>query len=595
MQLEIDKILRQALANAFQELFQLNVQASDLPLLATKKEFEGHRTLTVFAYTKPTGQKPEDLAHQLGKYLQENLAQVSGYNVIKGFLNIVVADSYWASAFEAALLKPDFGSAPPKNEKVVVEYSSPNTNKPIHLGHTRNNSLGYALSQILKTAGYEVTMTNLVNDRGIHICKSMIAYQRFGNGETPASAGIKGDHLVGKYYVEFDKAYKAEISELVEKGHTEEQAKKEAPIMKAAQAMLQAWEANDPETVNLWKLMNGWVYEGFEATYKRMGVTFDHYYYESNTYLLGKDIVEEGLQKGVFYRRPDGSVWCDLTADGLDEKLVLRADGTSVYITQDLGTADLKYKDFNCNRSIYVVGNEQDYHFRVLFLILKKLGRPYAEGLYHLSYGMVNLPSGKMKSREGTVVDADELMDDLVATARERTQELGKIAELESAEAEALFHKLGLGALKYFLLKVEPQKTMLFNPEESIDMQGNTATFIQYTHARVSSILRKASQMGLQWKGIAPETLQTAEGELIRLLLNYPVKIEEAAKEYSPAVVANYLYEVAREYNRFFTDLSIFKAENENLMGFRVAISALTGRVLRSAGGLLGIEMPERM
>ncbi|RZK89017.1 MAG: arginine--tRNA ligase, partial [Pedobacter sp.] len=497
--------------------------------------------------------------------------------------------------FNNTLLQPDFLAIKPRGEKVMVEYSSPNTNKPLHLGHVRNNLLGYSVSELLKADGYDVIKVNLVNDRGIHICKSMLAWQNWGNGETPESSGLKGDHLVGKYYVVFDKEYKKEIEALVAEGQTEDEAKKNAPLIKAAQQMLLQWEQGNAEVVGLWEKMNGWVYAGFDVTYKKLGVDFDKYYYESNTYLLGKDTVEEGLAKGVFFKKEDGSVWIDLTADGLDQKLVLRADGTSVYITQDLGTAQMKYDDFGMDRSIYVVGNEQDYHFKVLFLILEKLGKSWAKGLYHLSYGMVDLPSGKMKSREGTVVDADDLVDEMVATAKQKTEELGKTNDFEEADKDELYQTIGLGALKYFLLKVEPKKRLLFDPAESIDFQGNTGPFIQYTHARIKSLLSRADyQFAVaDYDNI---TLTPTELEMVMLLAKYPNEISEAAKAYSPAFIANYLYEVAKLFNKFYHEVPpIIKEEDATAKQHRLNICKIAADVIKSGMNILGIHVPERM
>lgn len=594
----IDQLLRTSIAQAFQACFAHSVAPADVMLQTTRKDFAGDRTLVTFAYTKALGKGPEQLGETLGAWLKEHDALVVGYNVVKGFLNLEIADSFWASVLAAYQTLPNPVQLPATGQKVMVEYSSPNTNKPLHLGHLRNIFLGYSISQILKAAGHEVVMTNLINDRGIHICKSMLAYQRFGNGETPASAGIKGDHLVGKYYVAFDEAYRAEVKALEEAGAKEADAKANAPLMKAAQEMLRQWEEGNEEVIALWQTMNGWVYDGFEDTYRTIGVSFDHKYYESNTYLLGKDIVEEGVAKGVFYKKEDGSVWCDLTEEGLDQKLVLRSDGTSVYITQDMGTADLKYNDFGTERSIYVVGNEQDYHFKVLFHIMRKLGRPYAQGLYHMSYGMVSLPSGKMKSREGTVVDADDLLAELVSIAESRTRELGKIDDFDSEEARQLNHIMGVGAIKYYLLKVEPVKGMMFNPQESVDFQGNTATFIQYTHARIRSIERKAAEMGVSTTDIttvAPAAMHTAERNLALVLAEVQDRVQEAADGYSPATLANYFYEVAKTYNSFFAECPVLKAEDAHTIAFRVQLSSLTGSVLRHVGALLGIQMPERM
>lgn len=595
---DLDQLLRAAIAKAFLACYNHALEADGIMLQATRKDFAGDRTLVTFAYTKALGKGPEQIGQTLGEWLVANVEEVVGYNVVKGFLNLEVADSFWANTIAAYQQQSVPGQWPANGEKVLVEFSSPNTNKPQHLGHLRTNFLGYSVAQILKAYGHEVITCNLVNDRGIHICKSMLAYQRLGNGETPESSGIKGDHFVGKYYVAFDRAYKAEVNGLMEAGKTKEEAEATSTWMSEAKAMLRAWEAGDPEVLQLWELMNSWVLGGFKATYDRLGITFDQYYYESQTYLLGKDIVEEGLAKGVFYQKEDNSVWCDLTDIGLDQKLVLRSDGTSVYMTQDLGTSDMKYQQFGAERSIYVVGNEQDYHFKVLFGILTKLGRSYAPGMHHLSYGMVNLPSGRMKSREGTVVDADDLLTELETIAEERTRELGKIEDMESAAAKQLFHDLGEGAIKYYLLKVDPVKTMLFNPEESVDFQGNTATFIQYTHARISSIKRKAEQLGIDFGSIgqkAPNQLHPAERTLALQIADFKDVIKNAALSYSPALVANYLYDLAKAYNSFFAECPVFKAESQELVSFRAQLSELTGRVIKQAGLQLGISMPERM
>jgi arginyl-tRNA synthetase len=593
--MHIEPVLQQSVSQAFEELFGVQVPAASVSLQPTRKDFEGSHTFVTFPYAKQTRKSPDETARLIGEYLQSRTEIVARFNVVKGFLNLTLTDRVWLDVFRSLEADPQYGEFPDNGRAVMVEYSSPNTNKPLHLGHLRNNFLGYSVAEILKANGYKVFRTNVVNDRGIHICKSMLAYVKFGQGETPQSAAMKGDHLIGKYYVEFDKRYKKEVNTLKTEGMGEEEAKKKAPLMLEAQEMLRKWEQGDPDTVTLWKQMNGWVYEGFEQTYRRMGVWFDKYYYESNTYLLGKDIIEEGLQKGVFYRRPDGSVWADLTPDGLDEKLVLRSDGTSVYITQDLGTADLKYGDYGMEKSLYVVATEQDYHFQVLFLILKKLGRTYADGLYHLSYGMVDLPTGRMKSREGTVVDADDLMDEMVQTARERTQELGKIEEYSSEHANNLYELLGLGALKYFLLKVDPKKRMVFNPEESIDFQGHTASYIQYSHARTSAILRKAKsdQVSSDWSEL--KEIHATEKDLIALMASYPDRVKEAGTDYSPAVLAQFAYDLARSYSRFFTDVSIFNAGTEAEKRFRVALTAQTARLIRKSMNLLGIGVPERM
>ncbi len=586
----IQQQLQEQLAKGLHELFSIEV--TEIVLQETKKEFEGAYTLVVFPYTKQAGKAPAAIATDLGNYLLANCSIVKAFQVVQGFLNISIQDSAWLSVLaEVASDKNPFQLAS-KGEKVLIEYSSPNTNKPLHLGHLRNNFLGFSVAQILAAGGYEVVKTNLVNDRGIHICKSMLAYQLFGNQETPESAGIKGDHLVGKYYVAFDVEYKKEIKELMATGLDEEQAKKQAPILLQAQEMLLKWEQGDAEVMNLWNTMNAWVFAGFEKSYQTMGVSFDKIYRESNTYLLGKQLVDEGLASGVFFQKPDGSVWINLEAEGLDEKLVLRKDGTSVYITQDMGTAQLKYEDFKANQSVYVVGNEQDYHFEVLFHILKKLNKPFSQGNFHLSYGMVDLPSGKMKSREGTVVDADDLMAEMIQTAKDRTLELGKIDGFTEAESNELFHNLGLGALKYFLLKVEPKKRMLFNPEESIDFQGNTGPFIQYTHARICSILRKGGDI----KPIVTDSeLANSEQELIYLLGEYKATIAQAAANFAPSVIANYAYDLAKTFNKFYNEITILSEENEVKRNIRLTLAELTGKTIQHATSLLGVVSPNRM
>jgi len=577
------------------QLYNQELPESQVSLQDTRAEFEGQITIVVFPVVRMSKKSPEATGTDLGNYLVEHVEEVTGFNVIKGFLNLSIADSYWTTLFNDELLRSDFGAIAPTGKKVMVEYSSPNTNKPLHLGHVRNNLLGYSVAELLKANGSEVYKVNLVNDRGIHICKSMLAWQKWSNGETPESSGMKGDHLVGKYYVLFDKEYKKEIDTLVQQGKTEEEAKKTAPLIQEAQAMLLAWENGDQEVIDLWKKMNGWVYDGFAVSYKNLGVDFDKYYYESNTYLLGKSSVEEGLAKGVFFKKPDGSVWIDLTEDGLDQKLVLRADGTSVYITQDLGTAQMKYDDFNMDESIYVVGNEQDYHFKVLFLILEKLGKTWAKGLHHLSYGMVDLPNGKMKSREGTVVDADDLVAEMINTAREKTEALGKVNEFSEEEKETLYYNIGMGALKYFLLKVEPKKRLLFDPAESIDFQGNTGPFIQYTHARIKSLLNKAEYKTAKSIGEGV-TLTPTEREMIILQSKYPAEIAQAAKGFSPASLANYLYEVAKMFNKFYHEIPpIIKEENEGLKQQRLNLSWVTANILKSGMKILGITVPERM
>ncbi|RWU09846.1 arginine--tRNA ligase [Pedobacter chitinilyticus] len=580
---------------AIKELYGQDIAEDVINLQETRKEFEGQVTIVVFPVVRFSKKSPEETGNDIGSFLQQNVAEVVGFNVVKGFLNLSITENYWINLFNDTLLASDFLVVKPNGQKVMVEYSSPNTNKPLHLGHVRNNLLGYSVSELLKADGYEVIKTNLVNDRGIHICKSMLAWQKWGNGETPESTGLKGDKLVGNYYVVFDKEYKKEINALVATGQTEEEAKKNAPLIKEAQQMLLQWEQGDATVVGLWEKMNGWVYSGFDVTYKKLGVDFDKYYYESNTYLLGKDTIEEGLAKGVFFKKEDGSVWIDLTADGLDQKLVLRSDGTSVYITQDLGTAQMKYDDFKMDKSIYVVGNEQDYHFKVLFLILEKLGKSWAKGLYHLSYGMVDLPSGKMKSREGTVVDADDLIAEMVDTAKQKTEELGKTNEFTEAEKAELYDTIGLGALKYFLLKVEPKKRLLFDPAESIDFQGNTGPFIQYTHARIKSLLGRASYQFAQ-ADYASIKLTPTELDMIMLLAKYPTEISNAAKAYSPAFIANYLYEVAKLFNKFYHEVPpIIKEEDTSVKQHRLNICKITADVIKSGMTILGIKVPERM
>lgn len=593
-----DKIKGQISAG-FKKIFNADLAVDEIDLQPTRKEFEGSLTFVIFPYLKYTRQKPEDSAQALGKYLLENSDLLESFNVIKGFLNLKLKTGTWLDLFGEIMSDTEYGFYAPNGRHVIIEYSSPNTNKPLHLGHLRNNFLGYAVAEILKANGYKVHKLNLVNDRGIHICKSMLAYLEYGAGETPESSGIKGDHLVGKYYVKFDSVYRKEISGLVAAGMPEEEAKTKASSLLRAQEMLRKWEEGDEEVVALWKKMNGWVYQGFDETYRKIGVDFDKTYYESETYLLGKDIVEEGLQKGVFHKKENGSVWIDLSADGLDEKLLLRADGTSVYMTQDLGTAELKYREFPFDKSIYVVGNEQDYHFDVLFKILKRLGKPYANGMVHLSYGMVDLPSGKMKSREGTVVDADDLVQEMLDTAERHTKELGKIEGFTDTQARELYEILGLGALKYYLLKVDPKKRMLFNPEESIQFQGFTGPFIQYTHARISAILRKAAEMQLDYADPKvfrdlPELLEV-EQELIHIIAEFRDKIREAADIFDPSVLAQYIFELAKEYNRFYAEAPIFGEENEKRMLFRVALSGQTARVIARGLRLLGIKAPERM
>lgn len=609
--MNIEKLLIEQIAIALNTLFEQNIAPQTLALQPTKKEFEGDLTFVVFPYTKISKKSPEETATLIGNFLARENTIVEKYNIVKGFLNFVIKPQVWIKLLSEFAQTSNFGQQKANGKKVMVEYSSPNTNKPLHLGHLRNNFLGFAVSNILEANGYEVLKANLVNDRGIHICKSMLAYQKFGHGETPISANVKGDKLVGNYYVRFEQENKKlaailyqefEAQGLITDEKTEETYKDKAKLgtslMKEAQEMLKKWETGDETVVNLWKTMNGWVYEGFDKTYTTIGVKFDKFYYESNTYLLGKDIIEEGLAKKIFYKKPDNSVWIDLTADGLDHKLVLRGDGTSVYITQDIGTADLKYVDFPMQKSIYVIGNEQDYHMKVLKLIMQKLQRPYADGMHHLSYGMVELPSGKMKSREGTVVDADDLVQELIELAQETTKELGKVQELSDTEKQNLYNILGLGALKYFLLKVDPKKTMLFNPEESLQLNGDTATYIQYTYARTATVLREAALQKIDYSHSVWENevgLHEIEQSLIQHLSQYPVVLHHAAENLSPALVGAYCYDLAKLYGRFFHDLSIFKAESTTLRAFRLAMSAEVGKTLKHAMGLLGVVMPERM
>jgi arginyl-tRNA synthetase len=592
----IDNELKEEIVKAFKTLFDHDLAIESFSLQPTRKEFAGTHTMVMFPYAKQTKKSPEDSGTALGNYLKEKSSLIADFNVVKGFLNLIISDEHWLKALSTIVAEPNFGQLSPNGQKVMVEFSSPNTNKPLHLGHLRNNFLGDSLSKILSAAGYDVMKVYLVNDRGIHICKSMIAYDRYGNGETPDSSGLKGDHLIGKYYVLFDKEYKEEIAQLVADGMEEEQAKKKAPVMLAAQEMLLKWEEGDKQVVDLWKKLNGWVYDGFNATYETMGITFDKVYYESETYLLGKDLVQEGLVSGVFFTKDDGSVWVDLAAEKLDEKLVQRGDGTSVYITQDIGTCDLKHKDFVFDQSVYVVGNEQDYHFKVLFSIMGKLGRSYADGLHHLSYGMVDLPSGRMKSREGTVVDADDLMQEMFDTAERQTRELGKIEGLTDEQAAELYITLGLGALKYFLLKVDPKKRMLFDPQESIEFQGHTGPFIQYTHARISAISRRAQTLDVGSDfSTAGIQLHPRELELIYKLTEFPKTILAAAKEYSPALVAQYVYDLAKEYNGFYQDVPIFSEEDPNVVKLRVAISKNVAKVIKESMRLLGVAVPYRM
>ncbi len=595
-QMGIESILEIKVKEAVAELF--STELPQVEFQPTRKDFEGDVTVVVFPMLRYVKGNPAQIGEQIGEYLKEKVDEVSGFNVIKGFLNLVIGNQFYTDQFDEIASSENYGIASNlSNEAVMVEYSSPNTNKPLHLGHVRNNLLGYSVAEILKAAGKKVYKTQIINDRGIHICKSMLAWKRFGNQETPETSGLKGDKLVGNYYVAFDKAYKKQIEDLVTQGVDKKMAEKEAPILLEAQEMLQKWEAGDEEVVSLWKTMNSWVYEGFAETYKNMGVDFDTLYYESDTYLLGKDVVADGLTRGVFFKKEDGSVWIDLTHEGLDEKIVLRSDGTAVYMTQDIGTAIQRVKDYpDVGGMVYTVGNEQDYHFKVLFLILKKLGYSWSSNLFHLSYGMVDLPSGKMKSREGTVVDADDLMNEMAQTAGEIAEELGKLEDYSEEQKLGLYHMIGLGALKYYILKVDPKKRILFNPEESVDFQGNTGPFIQYTYARIQSILRKAEEIGASGKDAKKITdLHPKEKELIKQLMLYPETIQLAAENYSPALIANYTYDLVKEFNSFYQQVSILGESDENQRFFRIQLSRKVGEVIKSAFKLLGIGVPDRM
>ena len=588
-----EEFILSVVKRATEELYGVS---DNIQIQKTRKEFEGDYTVVVFPLLKASRKSPEATATELGEKIVASTPEIKSFNVIKGFLNLAIDSSFWAARFQEIVEAENFGMAAPSGRTIMIEYSSPNTNKPLHLGHVRNNLLGYSVATILKANGHNVIKVNLVNDRGIHICKSMLAWQLYGGGETPASSGMKGDHLVGKYYVEFDKHYKAQVKELMaEKGLSEDEAKKQAPIMLQAQEMLRKWEAKDPEVYALWETMNGWVYEGFDVTYKAMGVDFDKVYYESQTYLLGKSLVEDGLKKGVFFRKEDNSVWIDLEADGLDQKLLLRGDGTSVYMTQDLGTALSRFEENSLDDMIYVVGNEQNYHFQVLKLVLKKLGYEWSDNIFHLSYGMVELPEGKMKSREGPVVDADDLIADMIGTAREMSDELGKLDGCSEEEAAAICEMVGLGALKYFILKVDPKKTMLFDPRESIDFNGNTGPFIQYTHARIRSILRKAEEAGIDASTYVNATLLPEEVELVKALAEYPAVVRTAGEQFAPSVIAAYAYDLAKQFNGYYHDHSILMEENEAVRSLRLKLAAEVARVIRSAMSLLGINVPERM
>ena len=605
--MNIEQKLVSSVIGGLKALYGQDVPAAQVQLQKTKKEFEGHLTLVVFPFLRMYKKGPEQTAQEIGEYLQANEPSVAAFNVIKGFLNLTIASSAWIELLNGIHADKQYGivAATDNSPLVMIEYSSPNTNKPLHLGHVRNNLLGNALANIVAANGNKVVKTNIVNDRGIHICKSMLAWQKYGNGETPESSGKKGDHLIGDYYVSFDKHYKAEVKELMAKfqseGMNEEEAKAkaetESPLMKEAREMLVKWEANDPEVRALWKKMNDWVYAGFDETYRMMGVTFDKIYYESNTYLEGKEKVMEGLEKGFFYRKEDGSVWADLTGEGLDHKLLLRADGTSVYMTQDIGTAKLRFADYPIDKMIYVVGNEQNYHFQVLSILLDKLGFEWGKGLVHFSYGMVELPEGKMKSREGTVVDADDLMAEMIDTAKETSNELGKLDGLTKEEADNIARIVGLGALKYFILKVDARKNMTFNPKESIDFNGNTGPFIQYTYARIQSVLRKAKEAGIEIPAQLPAGIELSEKEegLIQMVADFAAIVKQAGEDYSPSIIANYTYDLVKEYNQFYHDFSILREENEAVKVFRLALSENVAKVVRLGMGLLGIEVPDRM
>ncbi len=584
-------------SEAIKALYNADIEPSALQVSVTRKEFTGDFTLVVFPLLRLSHSTPENTGNAIGEWLKANVPEISEYNCVKGFLNLLFSNLFWNELFGEIVADKDFGDLPKTGKNIMVEFSSPNTNKPLHLGHIRNNLLGDSVSRLLKASGNNVIKTTLVNDRGVHICKSMLAWLKVGNGATPESTGIKGDHLVGDMYVAFNNIYKKEVEELIAGGMDEETAKKEAPCLKEAHEMLQKWEAGDKEVRDLWARMNGWVLKGFDESYKALGITFDKVYYESQTYLLGKELVQKGLDMGVFVKDPDGSVWCDLTADGLDRKLLIRSDGTSVYITQDLGTAERRFAEYHLDSHVYVVGNEQNYHFQVLKLILKKLGFEWSDNIFHLSYGMVELPEGKMKSREGTVVDADDLLQKMYEEARATSDESGKLADMSEEDKAKLYHMIGLGALKYFIIKVDPKKTMLFNPKESIDFNGNTGPFIQYTHARIRSILRKAAEKGIEYAAspLPKVELSAKEIRLIKLLNTFPAKIAEGAQAYSPAVIANYAYDLAKEFNQYYHDTPILKEENEDVLKMRLVLIDTLSAVLRKAMGILGIELPERM
>ena len=596
--MKIENIIQKGVEDALTELYNFTPASNQIQIQNTRKDLQGDITVVVFPFLRFSKKAPEQTGEEIGAHIQRNIDVVDSYNVIKGFLNLEISKSYWVETLLNAYTNDKFGiTGEDKNSKtIMVEYSSPNTNKPLHLGHIRNNLLGYSISEILKASGNKVIKTNIVNDRGIHICKSMFAWQKWGNGKTPENSGLKGDHLVGEFYVEFDKHYKMEVAELIEKGLSKEDAENSAPSILAARELLLKWEAKDEQTISLWKTMNKWVYDGFDVTYKTLGVDFDKIYYESETYLIGKNEVLRGLKEGLFYRKEDGSVWADLTNKKLDQKILLRSDGTSVYMTQDIGTAKMRYEDYSIDEMVYVVGNEQNYHFQVLSVLLDKLGYKWGKDLYHFSYGMVELPSGKMKSREGTVVDADDLVDNMVKVARDVANELGKLDALSESEAEKTYKMIALGALKYFILKVDPKKNMLFNPEESIDFNGNTGPFIQYTYARIQSVLRKAAERNISVnKEIGVETVSVKEKDLLKRISLFPATVVEAAENYSPAIIANYCYELVKEYNQFYHDHYIVNETNEDIRNLRLVLSATVATIIKKGMNMLGIEMPERM
>ncbi|GET24757.1 arginine--tRNA ligase [Prolixibacter sp. NT017] len=596
--MDIEIIIRDKVVEAIEKLYSQKVDPDQIQIQNTRKDFEGDKTVVVFPFLRFSKKSPEQTGEELGNLLAAEVSEIAGFNVVKGFLNLVIDGSYWINQLNEAAGNEQYGFSPvsEESELVMIEYSSPNTNKPLHLGHIRNNLLGFSISEIMKANGNKVVKTNIVNDRGIHICKSMYAWKTLGNGETPASSGKKGDHLVGEYYVKFDQLYKKEIAELIAGGMSEDEAKDKAPSIQAARDMLRKWEANDPEIRKLWEDMNGWVYQGFDETYKLLGVDFDKIYYESDTYLIGRDEVVRGLDEGYFYRREDGSVWADLSAEGLDEKILLRSDGTSVYMTQDIGTAKMRYQDYDINHMIYVVGNEQNYHFQVLAILLDKLGYEWGKDLYHFSYGMVELPHGKMKSREGTVVDADDLVEEMIDVARKVSEELGKLDGYSEEEKKNIYRIVALGALKYFILKVDPRKNMLFNPEESIDFNGNTGPFIQYTYARIQSVLRKAVDSGIDIPAVAPSMdCNAKEIELVKAVNRFQFVVKEAGDNHSPAIVANYIYDLVKEFNQFYHDYSIMNEPDETVRSFRLVLARTVGQTIKNGFSLLGIEVPERM